>query len=256
VAGLHSPEDELRSALDLGQLRVVYQPRYGLGGNGRLTGFEALVRWDHPSRGMLPAAEFMPLAEELGLSDTIGTFVLGQALELLTRTRRVRDGLMVSINLSEKQLTNGGLAAALSAVEAAGVQPASICADIPERAVSHDPELARRAARVLHAAGIRVAVDDYGTGDVSLSHLRRMHADELKIHESFVRELGDGAQAGVVRAVVELGHALGMAVVAEGVETEGQLEELRSLGCDFAHGFLLCRPVAAEQLEEMLARVG
>jgi diguanylate cyclase (GGDEF)-like protein len=249
--------NQLRDAVDRSELLVYYQPRYGLNNGEHVSGFEALVRWQHPERGLIPPAEFIPLAEEMGLASSIGQFVLHQALPLLARLRRQHADLTVSINLSSDQLADPELAAALAAVGASGVQPAALVVDIRESTVSQDPEGAIRAAGVLRAAGIRVAIDDYGTGSAPLHSLRRLQADELKIHQSFVGELNSGGgDTAIVGAVVELGHALGMTVVAEGVETDEQLLELRELGCDGAQGYLLCRPIAAEQLEELLTHAG
>jgi EAL domain-containing protein (putative c-di-GMP-specific phosphodiesterase class I) len=245
--------NQLRDAVSRSELRVYYQPQYGLTDSDRVAGFEALVRWQHPDRGLVPPGDFIPLAEELGISAEIGRFVLHQALLLLVRLRESQADLTVSVNLSRDQLADPELAAALAAVGASGLQPNALCVDIRESTVSEDPDAAIRASRVLHAAGIRVAIDDYGTGSAPLHSLRRLQADELKIHESFVMELnGTAKDNAVVGAVVELGHALGMTVVAEGVETDQQLLELRSLGCDGAQGYLLCRPVVAEQLEELI----
>jgi diguanylate cyclase (GGDEF)-like protein len=244
----------LRGAIGRDELRVVYQPRFGLtnGGAHKVAGFEALVRWQHPERGMIPPREFIPLAEELGIVDEIGAFVLAEVLPLLSHLREQHAGLTASVNLSADQLGDAALAGALAAVEAAGLQPGALCLEIPERTVSAELDTAIRASRVLRSAGIRVAIDDYGTGAVPLHSLRRLQADELKIHESFVGELDGIADGAIVGAVVELGHALGMTVVAEGVETDSQLGQLRLLGCDSAQGYHLCRPVGAQRLEELI----
>ena len=246
----------LRTALERSELQVVYQPRYGLtnGRTDRVAGFEALVRWRHPERGMIGPREFIPLAEEIGIVGSIGDFVLGEVLTLLVRLGESYGELTASINLSGHQLGDAALAGALAAVGAAGIQPATLCVEIQELTVAKEPEAAIRAAKVLRAAGIRVAIDDYGTGSVPLHSLRLLQADELKIHESFVGELDGSADGAIVGAVVELGHALGMTVVAEGVETDSQLTELRSLGCDGAQGYHLCRPVDSGRLEELLTR--
>jgi diguanylate cyclase (GGDEF)-like protein len=245
--------NDLQRALDQSELHVLYQPRYKLIGDGRLAGFEALVRWKHPERGDIAPRDFLPVAEEMGVLDALGRFVLGQALPVAARMRQTQSDLILTVNLSAHQLAQPEIASALAAVEAAGLQPGALCIDIPESAVSDDPDSAIRAARELKAAGVRVAIDDYGTGAASLQSLRRVHADEIKIHESFVGELdGHPPDGAVVGAVVELGHALGMKVSAEGVETDEQLLVLRALGCDGAQGYHLCRPVGAEQLEALI----
>ena len=246
--------EQLRRALERAQLRVVYQPRYEIDDGRRVVGFEALVRWEHPERGLLAAAEFLPLAEELGLSSAIGRFVLGQALELLARLQDSQSDLTMSVNVSPHQLAASELAAALAAVDDAGLEPAAVCVEIPEPTVSAEPDTVINATRLLKAAGLRVAIDDYGTGAAPLRSLRSLKADELKIAPSFVGELdGDAPDGSMVAAVVELGHALGMRVTAEGVETDEQLLELRSLGCDDAQGYLLSRPVPAERLEALIS---
>jgi diguanylate cyclase (GGDEF)-like protein len=244
---------QLRQALERAELRVVYQPQYGLQDDERVAGFEALVRWQHPDRGLIAPREFIPLAEENGLVGPIGRFVLREALTLLARLRIARPDLTMSVNLSLQQLGEVEVAAALAAVDEAGVDPAAVCLEIPEGLLSRDPERTLQAVQSLRAAGLRIAIDDYGTGSASLQSLRRLEAHELKIHESFVGELDGSPRDGkAVSAAVELGHALGMEVVAEGVETDAQLLELRSLGCDGAQGYLLGRPVAEDQLEALI----
>ena len=251
LAGL---AEELRHALDRSELKVLYQPQYELGEHDRVLGFEALVRWQHPERGLIAPGVFIPIADRIGLTTTIGQFVLGQSLGLLARLQASRSDLTVSINVSPIQLAAPELAAALAAVAAAGLAPGSVCVDIAEKTVSQSPAAVIEASRVLKAGGIRVAIDDYGTGAAPLNSIRSLGADQLKIAPSFVGELDSTAgDRSMVAAVVELGHALGMTVIAEGVETAQQLIGLRSLGCDSAQGFLLSRPMSAEQLEQLVA---
>jgi diguanylate cyclase (GGDEF)-like protein len=245
---------ELESALERSELRVHYQPRYELGQPDGLAGFEALVRWQHPERGLIGPGEFIPLAEESEMVVRIGEYVMHQALRKIALWRGALPGLTVSVNMSLRQLAHPGLIAELeSSVRAVGIDPAALLVEITEKTVFQDPDLAIRAARALKAVGVGVAIDDYGTGSSSLANLGRVPADVLKIHESFVTTLDDQPHDGaMVGAVVELGHALGMRVVAEGVETDAQLLELRSLGCDSAQGYLFCRPVSEEQVGELL----
>jgi diguanylate cyclase (GGDEF)-like protein len=244
---------QLRGALERSELTVLYQPHHDLGPEQRLVGFEALVRWEHPQHGTILPADFIPLAEEIGLLSTIGQFVLGQSLELLARLRPSRSDLTLSINVSAEQLRAPEVSAALAAVSAAGLDPRTVCLEVTESTVSEDTDAVLDAARVLKAAGMRMAIDDYGTGAASLHSLRSLRADELKIAPHFVGELAGAAHdATMVAAVVELGHALGMRVTAEGVETDEQLAELRSLGCDAAQGFALSRPMSAAQLEQLV----
>jgi diguanylate cyclase (GGDEF)-like protein len=249
-------EVALRGAIERSELRVHYQPKVSLRGASRLVGFEALVRWDHPERGLIAPAEFMPLAERTGLVLPIGEFVLERALHELTRWRATRPEVTLSVNLSARQLKDTGLAASLvRAMEASGNDPAAVCLEISERALTEQPEIALQVLHRLKADGVTLAVDDYGTGNTSLASLRRLPVDTIKIDESFVGELGgDAEQASIVSSIVELGQALGFGTVAEGVETAGQLEQLRRLGCEGAQGFLFGRPAPADEAEALLDR--
>ena len=218
-------EDALRRALELSQLRVHYQPRVSLNGETSLTGFEALVRWEHPERGLIEPSEFIQVAEETGLILPIGEFVLGQALSHVARWRQSKPGVTISVNLSARQL-----------------------------AVEQDPQLAARILAALKDIGVKLAIDDFGTGYSSLSGLKQLPIDRLKLHESFVGELGrERTQTELVGAVVELGHALGLGVDAEGVETAGQLAQLRDLGFDGAQGYLFSAPVPEDEVRRLLA---
>jgi diguanylate cyclase (GGDEF)-like protein len=248
-------EAALSHAVDRGELRVHYQPQVSLVGELGVTGFEALVRWEHPERGLIAPADFMPLAEETGTVLRIGEYVVAEALSQISLWRQFKPGITVSVNLSARQLEDGGLAAMLaSAMRAAGVDPGSLCVEVTESAVTRNPEIAIRALEGLKAVGVRIAIDDYGIGSSSLADLKRVPADTLKIHESFVAALGShAADAPIVGSVVNLGHALGFEVAAEGVETDAQLAELVALGCDGAQGFLLGRPVPGEDVHALLA---
>jgi diguanylate cyclase (GGDEF)-like protein len=247
-------EEELRGAVEHDQLRVFYQPRYALGGARNVAGFEALVRWQHPERGLIAPGEFLELAEQTGIVVAIGEYVLREALHQIAGQLAAHPGLTVSVNLSRRQLAEPRLVAALGdAVRSAGVDPGALCIEINEATVSEDLEGVIGTVRELKAAGVGIAIDDYSAGSVTLRKLGQIPADSLKIHQSLIAELGTPTDDGtMVSAVVELAHALGMSVVAEGVETESQLDELRSLGCDSAQGYLLCRPVGEDQLREVL----
>jgi EAL domain-containing protein (putative c-di-GMP-specific phosphodiesterase class I) len=247
-------EAALSHALERSELRVFYQPRIELAGP-RLAGFEALIRWEHPELGTIPPAEFLPLAEETGLVLRIGEFVLADALRQVARWRELGADLTVSVNLSARQLADAGLAALLAeALSASDVDPAAVCLEVSDGSVTANPEVAVRSLRALKATGVKISLDDYGTGATPLDRLRTMQFDELKIHESFLTDLGAGEDGEkVVAAVVGLAHALGMVVVAEGVETDAQLSELRAIGCDGAQGFLLGAPVPGESTEALLA---
>ncbi|MDQ6605848.1 MAG: EAL domain-containing protein [Actinomycetota bacterium] len=248
-------ESELRHAVEHSELRVHYQPRFALNGETRMTGFEALVRWEHPERGLIAPGEFIPLAEETGIVIPIGEYVLDSALRELAGWQIAQPDLTISINLSPRQLEDTGLASTLAAaLRAAGLEPGTLCVEITESALPHNPEVAIRTLQALKAVGVRIAIDDYGTGAASLESLKRMPIDMLKLHQSFVGGLGgDPGAASIAGAVIELAHALGLSVVAEGVETDLQLGELRSLGCDAAQGFFLSQPVSGERAGEIVA---
>jgi diguanylate cyclase (GGDEF)-like protein len=248
-------ESELRHAVEHSELRVHYQPRFALNGDNRMTGFEALVRWEHPERGLIAPGEFIPLAEETGIVIPIGEYVLDSALRDLAGWQIAQPDLTISINLSPRQLEDTGLASMLAAaLRAADLEPSTLCVEITESALAHNPEVAIRTLQALKAVGVRIAIDDYGTGAASLESLKRMPIDTLKLHESFVTGLnGDPGAASIAGAVIELAHALGLSVVAEGVETDLQLGELRSLGCDAAQGFFLSQPVSVERASAIVA---
>ncbi len=185
----------------------------------------------------------------------MGEFVLADALRQVSRWRELGADLTVSVNLSARQLADAGLAALLSeALSASDVDPAAVCLEVSDSSVTASPEAAARSLRALKATGVKISLDDYGTGATPLDRLRTMPVDELKIDESFVTGLGAGDDdEKVVAAVVGLAHALGMDVVAEGVETDAQLSELRAIGCDSAQGFLLGAPGPGESAEALLA---
>jgi EAL domain-containing protein (putative c-di-GMP-specific phosphodiesterase class I) len=242
-------EAALRLAVERSELRVHYQPKVALNGGIHITGFEALVRWQHPERGLLGPREFLPLAEETGLVLGIGEFVLGQALAQLHRWRETNPELTISINLSSRQLEDTGLVSALAgAIQSRGADPDALCFEITETALANQPELAARVLDGLKAVGVRLAIDNYGTGLGSLAKLKELPFDTLKIDGSFIGDLVDDPNQGpVVGAVVELAHALGLQVVAEGVETDAQLTQIRTLGCDGAQGFLFGGPVPEDE---------
>jgi diguanylate cyclase (GGDEF)-like protein len=247
-------ETALRHAVDRSELQVHYQPSVSLDNDTGMVGLEALVRWRHPERGLLAPREFIPLAEDMGLMLPIGQFVLEQALTRIPRWRRYRPNMTVSVNVSFRQLEDMSLISTLAgALRTSKVAPDALCLEITESAVTQNPEVTIRALQALKAMGLRLAIDDYGTGASSLSNLKRLPVDTIKIHESVLSGLGvDAGEAPIVGAVVELGHALGLKVVAEGVETDAQLAELRTLGCDGAQGFLFGRPVPEEDVQALL----
>jgi diguanylate cyclase (GGDEF)-like protein/PAS domain S-box-containing protein len=256
-------EHDLRQAVERDEFSLVYQPVVDLG-TGRVTGAEALIRWQHPERGLLPPAEFVEVAEENHLIIPIGRWVLDEACRQLAVWNALRgpatdgDGeLTLAVNLSNRQLSHDAdlVAEVTKTIARHGVAPRQICLEVTETAVHEASLAARSALAALSAAGIRLALDDYGTGFSSLGHLRDIPVNSLKIDRIFIeglnRNRGDDA---IVVAVITLAHALGMHVVAEGVETPEQQERLRELGCDFAQGHLLSEPLAAADFERLLAQ--
>ena len=248
-------EAALEHAVERAELEVHYQPNVSLSdGSGTVVGVEALVRWHHPEHGLMAPAEFIPVAEDTGLMSQIGQYVLDRALEQLGSWRAAKPDMTVWVNVSFRQLEDKSLVDRLAeAIRSNHVEPDALCLEVTERALAHNPETAIRSLKALKELGVRLAIDDFGTGLSSLSNLKRLPIDAIKIHESVVRDLGTDPQEGpIVGAVVELGHALGLSVVAEGVETDAQAAELRTLGCDGAQGFLFGRPVPEDEVDELL----
>ncbi|HET9769604.1 MAG TPA: EAL domain-containing protein [Acidimicrobiia bacterium] len=248
--------EELRVAVDSDQLRVVYQPIVHLG-QATASGVEALVRWQHPRRGLLAPAEFIQVAEDTGLVVPLGAWVLRQACRDLTGV--LSDGgaseLVVSVNLSARQLNTPGLVPMVESVLTEfGLEPWRLCFEITESILMDDVELAIAVLSDLRALGVRLAIDDFGTGYSSLGYLRRFPVDIVKLDRAFVAGLGsDTADDAIAAAVINLGHALGLSVIAEGVETEEQLTVLRALRCDRAQGYLWSAPQTPEALAQWIA---
>jgi diguanylate cyclase (GGDEF)-like protein len=247
-------ETALRRAVDRCELRVHYQPGVALDGGTAVNNLEALVRWHHPEHGLMAPSEFIPLAEETGLVIPIGQYVLEHALAQLERWRRQHPGVTLSVNVSAHQLEDLTLSSTLAAaLSAAGVDPGALCLEIKESALGDDPEAVAAALQGLKDTGVRLAIDDFGIARPSLTSLKELPIDTIKLHESLVRELGsDPRETPIVEAVVELGHALGCGVVAEGVETPAQADALRAVGCDAAQGFLFGRPVPEDEVPRLL----
>jgi diguanylate cyclase (GGDEF)-like protein/PAS domain S-box-containing protein len=253
-------EHELRIAIDQGELTLHYQPEVALDG-AALTGVEALLRWESPTRGMVPPAHFIPVAESSGLILPIGELVLREACAQTARWRSaglLPAGFVTWVNVSVKQLMAGGLTALVEdALASTGLPPSSLGLEITETAIVEQGPGAQRLGRELedlHARGVRIAIDDFGTGFSSLGQLRHFPIDMLKIDRSFVAGIEhDAKDAAIAANLVSLAHALGSLAIAEGVETPGQLAYLRGLGCDLAQGFLFSRPLPAAALGEWLA---
>jgi EAL domain-containing protein (putative c-di-GMP-specific phosphodiesterase class I) len=240
--------NELHRALERGEMRVHYQPIVNLE-TGRLSGFEALVRWEHPERGLVGPDQFIPLAEETGLVVPIGGWVMEEACRQAAAWHRQGAPVSISVNLSPRQLAEPTLPATIRDVlERTGVNPDKVWLEITETALMRDAESAASSLHALNRLGVHLAVDDFGTGYSSMTYLKRFPVDSLKVDRSFVDGLGRENEAtAICTAIVSLAHALGMRAVAEGVETREQLASLRTLGCEFAQGFLFGTAAPAEQ---------
>ena len=248
---------DLEWALPHDELSLHYQPVMDVP-SGNVRGFEALVRWNHPHRGQLQPGEFIDLAEETGLILSIGAWVLRQACRQAETWRRTYDGrLSMSVNVSARQLQDPQLVSAVaSALDESGLDPSGLVLEITESATVADTEAAIARLEELKALGVGLAIDDFGTGYSSLSYLRRFPVDQLKVDRSFVDGLTTSTQdRAIVASVINLGHALGIHVVAEGVETIEQLEALGELGCDLAQGFNWDQPASPEIIGAWLSLV-
>lgn len=247
-----SLEQDLRMALDTSEgLSVCYQPQMD-GTGSKVTGLEALMRWRHPSRGELSPEAFIPIAEEAGLIDQLGKWVLEQACGVA----RCWPELSIAVNVSPLQFRKAGCAEAIhQIVDAAGVTPAQIELEITEGILLDEDETVREALVHLRRMGFRIALDDFGTGYSSLSYLRKFEVDKIKIDRSFVKRLGHDAEAAaIIQAVVTLGHAMALSVTAEGVETEEQGQMLRLAGCNELQGFLFSEAVPQAAIRQLVDR--
>jgi diguanylate cyclase (GGDEF)-like protein/PAS domain S-box-containing protein len=246
-------ETDLRRALKRNEFRVQYQPIVELA-SGMITGFEALVRWEQPERGLVPPGEFIPLAEETGLVIPIGRFVLEAACRQTAEWQRkypVYRDLSISVNLSVRHFQRPDLVEQIMEIlRETGLPPRSLRLEITESVLMDDPETNRETIRALRQRGVQVQIDDFGTGYSSLSYLQRFSVDTLKIDRSFI---SGGEAWDIVQTILGLARDLGVDVIAEGVETEEQSRRLRALQCHRAQGYLFREPVDAETAERMLA---
>jgi diguanylate cyclase (GGDEF)-like protein/PAS domain S-box-containing protein len=254
---------ELRAAIDRGlrhgEFRVVYQPKLALS-DGRVEGFEALVRWEHPERGMVAPIEFIPVAEATGQIVPLGRWVLQTALTQL-RSWQLRQGrldgppLSMAVNVSVRQLLDPGFVGDVAeALRASGVPPCSVTLEVTETMLIEDPETMAATLTALKALGTLIAVDDYGAGHASISYLRQLPVDILKIDRSFVAALDvePDQAAAYLRAITDLAAVLNLTTVAEGIEHAHHVTKLRSLGCDFGQGYHLARPLTPLAASEFL----
>jgi diguanylate cyclase (GGDEF)-like protein len=245
---------DLRAALERGQLILFYQPQWRAPA-GPVVGVEALLRWQHPTRGLLGPDQFIPLAEKTGLIVQIGTWVLDEGCRQMRAWREAgHPGWSLAVNLSALQVAHSNLIETVRATLARhGLEPRTLMLEITETTAMCDVESTLATLHQLHAMGVKVSIDDFGTGYSSLLYLKRLLASELKIDRGFVRDLPhDTEDAAIVAAIVALGHTLKLKIVAEGVETEAQRNFLTALGCDTLQGFLLGRPMPAQRLMQWL----
>jgi len=251
-------ESDLRKALERQQIAVLYQPITRLASN-QLAGFEALLRWDHPTRGRLGADDFIPLAEESGLIVELGSYVLGQALEEASRWHKLlprdRDPLFVSVNVSSRQLFRQDMVQEIRLMLAREAVPrGTLKLEITESLVMENPERAVEILTWLKTFGASLALDDFGTGYSSLSYLHRFPCDTIKVDRSLVRDSGlNGSTPLILRSVIALAHELGKEVVAEGVETQADAAYLRSIGCEYGQGYYYGEPMPPKDVASLLA---
>jgi len=242
-------EQELRAAVEAGTLEVHYQPQVDLL-TGRVAGVEALARWTHPRLGAVAPNEFIAVAEETGLIGPLGSFVLGETCRQVAAWRRQGRRLAATVNVSAHQLSDPGFADSVAQhLGAAGLEPSSICLELTESALMGAGEEPRYALAALKGLGVYVAIDDFGTGFSSLAALKRLPVEVVKVDRSFVDGLGtDPEDSAIVASVLSLAHAMGLHVIAEGVETPLQASELVALGCTVAQGFLWSPAVPADEV--------
>jgi EAL domain-containing protein (putative c-di-GMP-specific phosphodiesterase class I) len=248
-------EADLRVALERGELKLHYQPTIELS-TSRVVGFEALVRWQHPTRGLISPLDFIPIAEGTGLIVPLGRWVVAEACRqaVAWSAQGITGPLKMAVNVSVRQFDRADLAAVVAEVlTETGMPAGQLCLEMTESVLMTDTEENLAQLVALKALGVTLAIDDFGTGYSSLAYLRRFPVDTLKIDRSFVERLGEQTDdAALANTIVQLGRSLGMSTVAEGIEEYGQLAALREMGCDFAQGFYFSRPVPAEEAGHLL----
>jgi len=247
-------ETNLRKALDRGELELHYQPKINTARN-TVVGVEALLRWNHPTMGSVSPAEFIPVAEDSGLIIPIGEWVLETAFKQLRKWHDAgHDELTMAVNLSSAQLSRSGIEATIhDSIENAGIDPCMAELEITENIAIHDIDSAIAILNKLKCTGINIAMDDFGTGYSSLSYLRKLPIDIVKIDQSFVRDIPDSKEAILIaQAIIAMAQSLRLSLIVEGIENVKQLNYFRQQGCEVMQGFLFSRPVAAEDMLEIL----
>ena len=244
---------ELRRAVEKDELRLFFQPKIEMSTN-RVAGVEVLLRWQHPTRGMLSPAAFIPFAEQTGFIRRITRWTLSRAIAQAASWHHAGKALPIAVNIGADDVSDSRLDARVAGLVTRNQLPPSLLTlELTESGFIEDPDRALSMLNALGALGVNLSIDDFGTGYSSLSHLARMPAHELKIDRSFVQGLETDAEyAAVVRSAIDMGHSLGMKVVAEGIETELAADRLRALGCDIAQGYLYAKPMPLDQLERWL----
>jgi EAL domain-containing protein (putative c-di-GMP-specific phosphodiesterase class I) len=249
---------DVRRALTAGQFRMTYQPLIHLSTN-ELAGAEALVRWAHPRQGLVLPGEFIPAAEETGLIEPLGRWVLGQAVaEAAAWDRESPNPLGVAVNISARQIAGGQLPTLVrAALDSNGFDPRRLCLEITESVLVEEPDEVEATLTEVADLGVRIAIDDFGTGYSSLAYVKRFPVSILKVDRSFVAGIEDHADnRAIVEAIVGLASSLGLMVVAEGVETAEQLRIIKDIGCDLAQGFYIGHSIPPEAFEDLVRGSG
>jgi EAL domain-containing protein (putative c-di-GMP-specific phosphodiesterase class I) len=245
----------LRHALERDELFLAYQPVFDLA-DMRVIAMEALIRWSHPGRGIVPPNDFIPLAEETGLIPAIGAWVLRRACSQGAAWRRAGREMQMAVNVSARQLDGDQLLADVNAaLQESGLSPQGLILEVTETALMRNVDETVHRLRAIKELGPRIAIDDFGTGYSSLAHLQRFPVDALKIDRSFVSRLGESTEADAfIRTLVQLGKTLSLETVAEGIERDEELAKLRDEGCESGQGFLFARPLDVADAEALLLR--
>ncbi len=247
-------ENDLRLAISRNELEVYFQPQIQIA-TGKIVGAETLLRWHHHEHGLMSPTEFIPLAEETGLIIPIGEWVLERSCTYAARWQHLGlSEFRVAVNLSPKQFQQPDLIARVEAMlQATQLQPQTLELEITESTAMQDVERTRSILAALSNLGIAIAIDDFGTGYSSIGYLQRFNFNTLKIDQSFVQEVETNRSAGAIaKAIITLGQGLNLKILAEGVETEGQVRFIQGLGCEYAQGFWYHRPMPAPQFERLV----